>query len=142
MGNTAQQGDTVEIRYMGKLDDGTVFGDNSQDETPFSFKLGDPHVIQGVQDALIGMEEGSKKIFQVAPGEGYGEYDETLQVRLSLQHLPEEIEVGNVVQDQESQINMTVTEISDGEALLDGNHFLAGKNLTFEVELLKIKPST
>ena len=57
----AKNGDTVKIHYTGKLDDGTVFG-SSVNKDPLQFKIGDGRIIPGLEEAVIGMNTGEKKL--------------------------------------------------------------------------------
>ena len=57
----ANQGDTIKINYTGKFEDGTVF-DSSEDKEPLEFTAGEGQMIEGVDDAVIGMSVGDKKM--------------------------------------------------------------------------------
>lgn len=143
MGQTAQEGDTVAVHYTGKLDDGEVF-DSSRDRDPLEFEVGSGQVIPGFDRAVEGLEVGGSREVRVEPEEGYGEPREDLVVDVEKDQFPDESEpeVGRQVQVQvapgQNRV-ATITGVEDESITLDLNHPLAGKPLTFDVELVEIK---
>ncbi|MCD6280015.1 MAG: peptidylprolyl isomerase [Deltaproteobacteria bacterium] len=138
----AKLGDKVRVHYTGLLDDGTVF-DTSVGREPFDFTIGENTVIPGFENAVVGMKVGDKKTISIPPGDAYGEYLDDLVVVINRSQIPPEIdaEVGMVLQvksENGTATYVTVTDITDDAVTLDGNHPLAGKSLTFEIELLEI----
>lgn len=139
----AQEGDTVKVHYTGKLDDGSVF-DTSENREPLEFTLGQGQLIPGFEKAVIGMEEGNKTTVTIPSDEAYGERQTELEVQVSLEELPSEIEpkVGMQLQLKQNEsgqaIPVQVTEVTDETVTLDANHPLAGKDLTFDIELVNI----
>lgn len=141
MGN-AKTGDTVKIRFTGKLDDGTVFGSTAGAE-PVEFELGAGRVIPGVEQAVKGMSEGESKTVKVGPEQAYGEHRAELVKDVSRDRFPKESEpkVGQTIeipQQNGQRTAVRVVEISESSITLDANHPLAGKDLTFELELVGI----
>lgn len=68
----AKVGDTVLVRYTGKLEDGTVFDSSVERGVPFSFTLGENRVIAGWEQGILGMKVGEKKTLNIPPELGYG----------------------------------------------------------------------
>jgi len=139
----AKIGDTVKVHYTGKLEDGTVF-DTSVERGPLEFKIGEGQVIQGFEDAVIGMNPGEEKTVEIPADEAYGQRNEEMVADIGRDQFPEYLspEVGQQFQirQQNGQIILvTVTEISEDTVTLDANHPLAGKDLTFEIQLLEIE---
>jgi FKBP-type peptidyl-prolyl cis-trans isomerase 2 len=137
----AKTGDIVKINFTGKLEDGSVFG-STVDSEPLEFKLGEGRVIPGVEKAVEGMSVGEKKTVQVPPEQAYGPRREELVEEVGRDKFPPEVnpEVGQkfeVPQQQGQPMVVTVVDVSDSNVKLDANHPLAGKNLTFELELLE-----
>ena len=64
--------------------------------------------------------------------------------RLLLNEVPENIEVGHMLQGNGPMgpVNVKVVEIKDDVVIIDGNHPLAGKKLIFDLEVMGIEPST
>ncbi|HUE76363.1 MAG TPA: peptidylprolyl isomerase [Longimicrobiales bacterium] len=142
MGQTAQQGDTVTVHYTGKLDTGDVF-DSSRERDPLEFTVGEGQVIPGFDRAVEGLAVGESREVRLEPNEAYGQPREDLVVDVPRSQFPPERtpEVGQQVQVQvapDQNRVATIAEVGDEAIKLDLNHPLAGKPLTFEVELVEI----
>lgn len=141
--STVEEGRTVLFHYTGTLDDGSVF-DSSKEREPMEVQVGSGQVIPGFESGILGMEEGETRSFTVPAEDAFGEHDETLCQWVEKARFAdsEGIEVGRVCQvplGDGRSVPGTVAEVGDEEVLLDLNHPLANKELTFEVECLEIK---
>ena len=139
---TLKNGDTVKVHYTGKLEDGRVF-DTSKEREPLEFKAGEGRLIKGFESAVLGMEVGETRDFEVVPEEAYGHRQEGMVLEVPLGDFPSHIEpeLGmrlQINQPQGSPLQVVITDISDEAVTLDGNHPLAGQTLYFQVELLEI----
>ena len=142
---TAKKGDKVKVNYTGKFDDGTVF-DSSLGRGPLEFTLGRRQVIKGFEDAVDGMETGQKKTVHIPCAEAYGEHRGDLVARFRRDQFPPSIkaEVGlnlSMRQPDGGMIDVTITEVTDAVVVVDANHPLAGKDLTFELQMVAIEDS-
>jgi len=139
--STVKTGDTVKVHYTGTLEDGSVF-DSSRGEgrTPIEFKLGEGQLIPGFENGVVGMSIGETKKIAIKPEDAYGPYVEELCFDVEVGRLPEGVQVGTSLQvnTPNGPAYALVTEINDGIAKVDHNHMLAGKEITFEVEVLEI----
>ncbi len=138
----AKKGDTVKVHYTGKLDDDKIF-DSSLGGEPLEFTIGKGHVIEGFEDAIIGMDVNDTKVVNIPPAKAYGENRKDLIAKFPLQDFPPdfELEVGQkleIPQEEGQSIIVTVTELSKTEVTLDANHELAGKTLIFDLHLISI----
>ncbi len=141
--NEAKNGDTVKIHYTGKLDDGNVF-DSSLDRDPLEFKIGGNQVIEGFEDAVIGMSPMENKTTTISSDKAYGEYRDDMVIEVDKAQFPDNIdpEVGQQLelrQENGQKVVVSVTDVNDAEVTLDANHPLAGKDLIFEIQLLEIR---
>lgn len=142
--STVKKGDTVKVNYTGKLNDGTVF-DSSEDREPLEFTLGDGKLIPGFEEAVTGMEEGDSTTVEIPSDEAYGERRDDLELEVAKNELPDNVEpeVGMQLQMQQQEngqaIPVQITKVEDDKVTLDANHPLAGKDLTFDIELLNVK---
>lgn len=140
----AQNGDTVQVDYTGTLADGTVF-DSSSGREPLEFTLGSNQVIPGFENAVLGMKVGEKKTVRIPADEAYGQHLDELVIQVPREKLQSDQEpaVGQVLQvkGQDGQpFYVTIIAISDnGTLTLDANPPLAGKDLIFDIELVKVK---
>ncbi len=138
----AKTGDTVKVHYTGKLNNGDVF-DSSVDAEPLQFTTGAKQMIPAFEEAIIDMEPGEKKTIEIPANAAYGQPREELTQTLDRSTLPAEIElkVGLqlTAQGPDGQpFTVTVAAFDDKTVTLDGNHPLAGEDLTFDVELVEI----
>lgn len=139
---TVKNGDTVKVHYTGKLDDGSVF-DSSVSREPLEVTLGEGKLIPGFEDAVIGMDVGDKTTTNIPASEAYGERRDDLEVTVEKNQLPEDIKPEIGMQLQLNQPNgqpvpVQITEVNDDTIVLDANHPLAGKDLTFDIELVEV----
>lgn len=139
-----KKGDTIRIHYKGTFtDDGTLF-DTSEGREPLEFKVGEGMVIHGFDNGVLQMEVGEKKTLNIPFLEAYGPKNEMMFFEFGKDQLPAEMGEPQLgmelhMMDQEgNHLPVIVTEIKETTVVLDGNHPLAGKDLTFEVELVGI----
>jgi peptidylprolyl isomerase len=138
----AKKGDRVKVHYTGKLQDGTVF-DSSIDREPLEFTLGDGNMIKGFDAAVEGLQTGEKVTANIPSVEAYGEKKQDMFVEVPKAEVPENIkpEVGQQLQVQQANgqaMPVVVAEVTEDKIVLDANHPLAGKDLTFEIQLIEI----
>lgn len=137
-----KSGDTVRIHYTGTLADGSTF-DSSAGRDPLEFTVGSGQIIPGLDKALPGMTIGEKKKVEIAADEAYGQPNPEAIQKVPREHVPDDIplEVGGQLQVQTPTgqvMPVTVTEVTEEEVTLDANHPLAGKDLTFDFEVVEI----
>ncbi len=143
-GGGAKNGDTVQVNYTGKLADGTVF-DSSVGGEPYEFTLGAGQAIPGFDKAILGMKVGEKKTVTIPSDEAYGPHLDNLVIEVSRDRLPGGVtpEVGMqlmMAAPNGNKIPVTITKVTDNTSVtLDANYPLVGKDLTFDIELVKIK---
>lgn len=148
-----EEGDYVSVNYTGSLEDGTVF-DTSIEEVakaedvynpyrtyePLSFIAGAGQMIQGFDDAVMGMEIGDKKTVTIPPEEAYGAYCPELLIPLPVDDF-QSVNITPVIGQKvtyQGQVG-TIVNISDVNVTIDCNHDLAGKPLIFDIELVAIE---
>jgi len=139
----ATSGDRVHIHYTGRLADGTVF-DSSREREPLAFTLGEGTVIPGFEEAVTGMTPGESKTTVIPPDQAYGAPREELLLSVPLAQLPEgyEPEVGAQLQMTTAQgqpVPVRIHAVEESGVVLDANHPLAGKELTFDIELVGVE---
>ncbi|MBK45746.1 MAG: peptidylprolyl isomerase [Roseovarius sp.] len=135
-------GDTVRIHYTGTLPDGQTF-DSSEGREPLEFTVGSGEIIAGLDAALPGMAVGETKTVDVAAEDAYGMPDPAARQAVPRADIPAEIplDLGTRLQVQTPQgqvMPVTVVEVTESEVVLDANHPLAGRHLTFAIELVAI----
>ena len=139
----AGQGNTVKVHYTGKLDDGTVF-DSSAGGEPLEFTIGQGQMIPGFEQGVVGMEQGETRTVIIAADQAYGIYrpEGVIEVERSQIPIAITLEVGMQLQGPGPNgrpAHMTVIGLTNEKVTLDANHPLAGKDLTFEIEVVEIR---
>lgn len=141
-----QDGTTITLIFEGRLPDGTVY-DKTTADNPLVFQVGHDLVLDGFEREVREMTEGEKKTFTIKDWEAFGEHLEDNVEEVPMEVMPniKGLERGKVIwmiADDESKFPVTVRDITRDAVTLDYNHPLAGNDLTFDVEILKIDEST
>ncbi len=137
-----KSGDVVKVHYTGKLTNGEQF-DSSNGREPLEFQVGSGMMIAGFDAAMPGMKVGDKKTITIAPKDGYGETDEAAIIEFPKDNVPADmkIEIGQqltLTNEQGQPFPVVVKEIKEDFVIFDANHFLAGKELVFDIELVEV----
>lgn len=135
-----KRGDNVKVHYTGKLKDGTVF-DSSAGGEPLEFAVGSGQVIAGFEEGVVGMKVGESKVVEIPVAKAYGERNDAMVIQAPIEQVPPDLhpELGMRLEMGGANgeiLRVVVTEITDTHITLDANPPLAGKDLTFEIELV------
>lgn len=138
----AQQGDRVSVHYIATLDNGRIFDQRECDE-PLSFKLGSGEVFPTMEAEIIGMQVGEVKNILLSAEQAYGPRLEANLLKVSRQMFPadRELTIGRKLSVELAggeQRKMRIRQVDEQHVLLDGNHDLAGCDLTFALQLVAI----
>ncbi|MFP4189183.1 MAG: peptidylprolyl isomerase [Halobacteriales archaeon] len=154
---TAHEGQVAIIHYVGRIAEGPEEGEvfdttdvdvaleegiyhDHRDYKPMEFRVGEGKVIEGLDDAVVGMEKGEEKTVVVEPERAFGERDPEDVVEFPREMFEEadaEVEEGELAKTQDGRSGW-VTEIDDETVTVDFNHELAGKRVEFEIRLLGV----
>lgn len=152
-GRTVKSGDTVQVDYVIKFENGTVFDTSIEDVAkeagiynaqrayvPLNITVGSGQVIEGFDEGLIGMKEGEEKTLTIPPEKAYGEYNESWVQAVPLKDLnmSEKPEVGQVYSNIYGY-RFKVIAVNETHVTFDPNHELAGKTLIFNIKLVSIE---
>ena len=137
----ARLGDWVRVHYTG-ISDGERFDSSYERGEPLEFAIGARQVVAGFESAVIGMSPGESKTVDIPPSQAYGLYNPDMALECRLSTLPPGVERGTALVGQDGasgeRLRFVVVAIRGDTATLDANHPLAGKTLTFEIELVEI----
>ena len=138
----AKIGDKVKVHFTGYLEDGTVFG-STMDEESFEFTIGEKNMLPGFENAVVGMQKGDIKTITLSPEDAYGPHKKELVSAMEKSGFPKELqlEVGKRlrVRTQDGKYTMvTIKDFTEDSIVLDENDPLAGKTLSFKIELIEI----
>lgn len=143
--NKLKDGQKVKVHYTGRLADGTVF-DSSLKLEPLEFIIGSGQVIKGFDDALRDMTIGEKKTVTILAEQAYGAIQEDLiqEVDKSMFSDDAPLKIGAEFygeNDRGKLITFVIMGVKEDTVVINANHFLAGEDLTFEIELIEILDS-
>jgi peptidylprolyl isomerase len=143
---TVVNGDMVTVHYTGTLENGEVF-DTSIGGEPLKFQVGSGQIIQGFNDAVIGMEIGTEKTFSLDPDMAYGYRDDEL-----VRNIPRSVagsqfkpEVGMTIgiqMEDGTKMPANITQVTDDSITIDMNPPLAGKTLNFKIQVVDISDAS
>jgi len=138
----ARYGDTVSIHYTGRLQNGTIFA-TTVNQAAAQLTIGRSQVIPGLENAIVGMKPGECKTVSIPAVCAYGPHLQEMTQTIDRDQFPKHLKpiVGLKLQDHQQDgriINVTVTDVSESTVTLDANHPLAGKDLTFDIQLVEI----
>ena len=141
--SAVKKGDTIKVHYHGTLTDGTIF-DSSLQREPLEFEVGGGMVIPGFDNGVLGMAVGEKRTINIPADEAYGQKQEEMIMEFPRDRFPEDMtpEIGmQLMMSSQTgqQFPVVVADVREDVVVLDANHPLAGKDLTFDLELVEIK---
>jgi FKBP-type peptidyl-prolyl cis-trans isomerase 2 len=145
MTKTVEDGNRVTLHYKGTLDDGTQFDSSHDRNEAMTVVIGDGGLIPGFNDALVGMTEGESKTFTLSAEEAYGPVDPAAVTSLEKNVFPDDFDFkeGEIIPLSNPQTGQnfvaTITEVHDTTVMADFNHPMAGKDLTFDVDIVRVR---
>jgi peptidylprolyl isomerase len=140
-----RKGDTVQIRYTGRLKKDDSIFDASPAGQPLQLKIGEGSTLWALEDALVGMKPGERKTFEIPSQLAFGRPLRNMERVLRKDLMPEgaRLRPGQhlriTLEDGQHSV-VKILQISGGDVIVDTNHPLAGEDLVFEVELVAILP--
>ena len=134
----------VTLHFALSLENGEVV-DSTFDKQPATFKVGDGNLLPGFEQQLFGLKAGDKRSFQIAPEQGFGQSNPSnLQTMPRSQFEGMELSEGLLVifnDAAKSELPGVVKSFDERQVVIDFNHPLAGKQLTFDVEIFEVSPA-
>lgn len=132
---------TVTLHFALKLENGDVV-DSTFDKEPVTFTVGDGNLLPGFEQALFGFKAGDQRTVVIPPERGFGRgNDANIQVMPRKDFDGMELDIGMLIIFQDARKNEmpgVVKEFDDKEVVINFNHPLAGRDITFEVEIIKV----
>ncbi|ABR54413.1 peptidylprolyl isomerase FKBP-type [Methanococcus vannielii SB] len=145
------KGDRILVDYTGRFDEGEVFDtsieavakeegiyEEERPYQPLEFVVGEGQLIQGFEEAVLGLNVGEEVTVTISPEKGYGFRDESLIERVPIDAFDEadfEPEEGMVIVAGDEPA--VILEVTDEDVALDFNHELAGETLKFTIKIVK-----
>ncbi len=134
-----ESGKTVALEYTLKLEDGSVVQSN-KDAEPLRFVQGENQILPALEKELEGMGVDDKKVVELSAEDAYGDVNPEAFKEVPTEQIPEGARrVGAQLSAQGYSGTIRVAEVKDETVLLDFNHPLAGKDLTFDIRVVAIE---
>lgn len=127
----------VTLEYTLSLPDKSV-ADSTDGQAPFSYMHGGHQIIPGLEKELTGLKAGNKKRVTIPAADAYGLYDKARIITVPKKNVPPEAKAGTMLRSASGQ-PAKVLEMKGDTVVIDTNHPLAGKDLTFDVNILKVE---
>ncbi|MDR3347386.1 MAG: peptidylprolyl isomerase [Helicobacteraceae bacterium] len=136
----------VSIEYEVKNAVSGEMIDSNKGGDPLEFLMGAGHIVQGLEEAIAQMSEGESKTLIVPSAKAYGIYDESAVENVDIEQFAGiELTHGMTLYgeaDDGQSVRVTVKTIGDKSVTIDYNHPLAGKDLSFDVKVIKTREAT
>ncbi|MFT0212159.1 FKBP-type peptidyl-prolyl cis-trans isomerase [Pseudomonas sp. F1_0610] len=131
----------VTLHFALKLDNGDVVDSNFEKEAA-SFAVGDGSLLPGFEQQLYGLKAGDKRSFEIQPEQGFGQPNpQNVQVMPRSQFTDMELDHGILVIFQDAakgELPGVIKDFDDTQVTVDFNHPLAGRVITFDVEIIDV----
>jgi FKBP-type peptidyl-prolyl cis-trans isomerase SlpA len=138
-------GSKVCLHFTVSLEDGTIAETTRDDNEPMEFVIGDGTMIQGLELALYGLKAADKQTLTIEPKLAFGYHDPENIHKMSRDEFPKDMQLakGVIIEFNTpagDEVPGMILDVGESEVEVDFNHPLAGHEITFDVEILSVKP--
>jgi len=142
---TVGPGTRITLHFSLTLTTGDVIDSNFERE-PATFTVGDGSLLVGFEKALFGMQEGDRETFLIKPEDGFGQRNPNNIQEIPRDQFSEDIELSeglmlSFADAQKTELPGVVQRFDDQRVIVDFNHPLAGRDILFDVAILRIEPA-
>lgn len=141
---TIGPGTKITLHFALQLDNGDIV-DSNFERDPATFTVGDGNLLPGFEKALFGMLEGEHKTLVIKPEDGFGQRNPNNIQEIARSQFSPDLELSeglmlSFADAQKTELPGVVQRFDDEVVVVDFNHPLAGRDILFEVAILKIEP--
>lgn len=130
-------GTDVSIEYTLKITGEDAVVDSNVGKEPLTYGHGKQQIVPGLEQAMTGLKVGDTKHVAIKAADAYGAYDDSRKVTVERSQVPADAKAGTTLVTGEG-MPVKLVEVTDDKAVIDLNHPLAGKDLEFDVKVVKI----
>ena len=138
-----QAGSKVELHFSVSIENGIEIDNTRGRDEPVSLVIGDGNLLEGFEKALFGLRAGDRRIVHLPPEDAFGQWNpENIQIFDTVKFEQRPI-IGHMIEFEDkakASLFGVVKSVNEDTTEIDFNHPLAGKNITFEVEIFKVTP--
>lgn len=138
-----EHGSKVELHFSVALENGVEIDNTRGREAPVSLVIGDGNLLEGFEKALFGLRAGDRRTVHLPPEEAFGNWNPENVQRFDTVKFEQRPEIGQMIEFEDkakASLFGVVRAVDDDVTEVDFNHPLAGKNISFEVEIFKVTP--
>ena len=138
-----QAGSKVELHFSVSIENGIEIDNTRGRDEPVSLVIGDGNLLEGFEKALFGLRAGDRRTVHLPPEDAFGQWNpENIQIFDTVKFEQRPI-IGHMIEFEDkakASLFGVVKSVNEDTTEIDFNHPLAGKNITFEVEIFKDTP--
>ena len=138
-----EDGSKVQLHFSVAIENGVEIDNTRSRDEPVSLVIGDGNLLPGFEKALFGLRAGYRRTVSLPPGDAFGEWNPENVQRFDTVKFEQRPEVGHMIEFEDkakASLFGVVMSVEDDITEIDFNHPLAGKNITFAVEIFKVTP--
>jgi FKBP-type peptidyl-prolyl cis-trans isomerase SlpA len=139
-----QAGSKVELHFSVSIENGIEIDNTRGRDEPVSLVIGDGNLLEGFEKALFGLRAGDRRTVHLPPEDAFGQWNpENIQIFDTVKFEQRPI-IGHMIEFEDkakASLFGVVKSVNEDTTEIDFNHPLAGKNITFEVEIFKVTPA-
>ena len=137
-------GTKITLHFALRLRDGEVI-DSNFERDPATFVVGDGNLLPGFEKAIFGLQEGERKTLIIKPEDGFGQRNSNNVQEIARNQFGADLELSeglmlSFADAQKTELPGVVQRYDDEVVIVDFNHPLAGRDILFEVAIIKIEP--
>ena len=138
-----EDGSKVQLHFSVAIEIGVEIDNTRSRDEPVSLVIGDGNLLPGFEKALFGLRAGDRRTVSLPPEDAFGEWNPENVQRFDTVKFEQRPEVGHMIEFEDkakASLFGVVISVTDDITEIDFNHPLAGKNITFAVEIFKVTP--
>ena len=138
-----EDGSKVQLHFSVAIENGVEIDNTRSRDEPVSLIIGDGNLLPGFEKALFGLRAGDRRTVSLPPEDAFGEWNPENVQRFDTVKFEQRPEVGHMIEFEDkakASLFGVVMSVGDDITEIDFNHPLAGKNITFAVEIFKVTP--
>lgn len=138
------EGSKVDLHFSVTIENGIEIDNTRSREEPVSLVIGDGNLLPGFEKALFGLRAGDRRTVHLPPEDAFGPWNPENVQRFDTVKFEQSPVVGHMIEFEDkakTSLFGVVKSVNEDITEIDFNHPLAGKNITFEVEIFKVTPA-
>ncbi|TCM64327.1 FKBP-type peptidyl-prolyl cis-trans isomerase SlpA [Acinetobacter calcoaceticus] len=138
------EGSKVDLHFSVAIENGAEIDNTRSRDEPVTLTIGDGNLLPGFEHSLFGLRAGDRRTVSLPPEEAFGPWNPENVQRFDTVKFEQLPSVGEMIEFEDkakTSLVGVVKSVDEFITEIDFNHPLAGKNITFEVEIFKVTPA-